>query len=159
MLRMLSIVLSVHFATSAIVSHEITSLPGWDANTTGPLPKMYSGYLPVGNTSGTPGFIHYWFIPSQRDPASDPVVYWTNGGPGGSGINAGLLTEMGLVHLNENSFTKDGIKAFRNPFAWSAQANMLYVSQPKGVGFSYCAIPTDKCVNNDVVAAQVCVCK
>ena len=36
---------------------QITSLPGWD----GPLPvKQYSGYLPVGKTSGVPGFIHYW---------------------------------------------------------------------------------------------------
>ena len=46
-------------------------------------------YMPVGNTTGTKGFIHYWFIESQNNPATDPVVYWTNGGPGGSGINAG----------------------------------------------------------------------
>jgi hypothetical protein len=113
------------------------------------------GYIPVGNASGTPGFIHYWFILSQSNPQTDPVVYWTNGGPGGSGINAGLLTEMGLVHLNENSFTKDGVKLFKNPYAWSQKANMLYVSQPKGVGFSYCDIPaTQKCVNDDITAAQ-----
>jgi hypothetical protein len=45
--------------------------------------------------SGVPGHIHYWFIESENDPANDPVVYWTNGGPGGSGITTGLLTEMG----------------------------------------------------------------
>ena len=54
---------------------------------------MYSGCLPVGKTSGTPGHIHYWFIEAETDPANSPVVYWTNGGPGGSGINAGLLSE------------------------------------------------------------------
>ena len=54
---------------------------------------MYSGCLPVGKTSGTPGHIHCWFIEAETDPANSPVVYWTNGGPGGSGINAGLLSE------------------------------------------------------------------
>ena len=34
----------------------------------------YSGYLPVGNTSGVPGFIHYWLILSERDPENDPLV-------------------------------------------------------------------------------------
>jgi hypothetical protein len=58
-------------ATSAIPEHEIKSLPGWS----GPLPsRQYSGYLPVGKTSGVPGFIHYWLILSERDPASDPLV-------------------------------------------------------------------------------------
>ena len=70
----------------------ITSLPGWNATVDGPLPKMYSGtlmrgdtvtsarwsprgragYIPVGNASGTPGFIHYWFILSQSDPQKVP---------------------------------------------------------------------------------------
>jgi hypothetical protein len=30
-------------------------------------------------------------------------VYWTNGGPGGSGINAGLLIEMGASFLRKHS--------------------------------------------------------
>jgi hypothetical protein len=54
---------------AAIDEHRITSLPGWD----GDLPEMYSGYIPVGNTSGVPGFIHYWFIVSQNAPETDPV--------------------------------------------------------------------------------------
>ena len=70
--------LIVKNASGFIAEHEITPemLPGW----TGALPsRMYSGYIPTGNISGVPGFIHYWFIESQRDPANDPVVYWTNG--------------------------------------------------------------------------------
>eukprot|EP00466_Bigelowiella_natans_P011425 jgi/Bigna1/89705/estExt_fgenesh1_pg.C_540031 len=127
-------------AQAAISEHEITSLPGWE----GALPsKMYSGYIPVGKTAGVPGHIHYWFIESQGNPAKDPVVYWTNGGPGGSGINAGLLGEMGVFQLNEDSLTPQGVSLIRNQFAWSTQANMIYVSQPKG-----------DCVNNDVTAAQ-----
>ena len=95
----------------------MTSLPGYD----GELPsKHYSGYLPVGKTSGVPGYIHYWYIESESDPTNDPLVYWTNGGPGGSGINAGLLTEMGQMHVNDASFPEDGdnstgLKVFYNP--------------------------------------------
>eukprot|EP00729_Bicosta_minor_P006265 gene6265-9545_t len=116
---MIFTVLAVYSALAVIPGHEITSLPGWE----GDLPtKMYSGYIPVGNTSGTKGMIHYWFITSQNNPETDPVVYWTNGGPGGSGINAGLLTEMGLLHLNENSEQADGsLKLLLNQFAWSNQ--------------------------------------
>ena len=42
-------------ALAALEEHRVDSLPGFD----GPLPSThYSGYLPVGNTSGSPGFIH-----------------------------------------------------------------------------------------------------
>ena len=118
--------------------------------------KHYSGYIPVGNLSGSAGFIHYWFIESENDPAKDPIVYWTNGGPGGSGISTGLLTELGQIHVNDDSFdnSTSAIKSFYNPYSWSRVANMLFVSQPKGVGFSYCSNQSAKCVNNDVTASQ-----
>lgn len=137
---------------AAIPEHEVKSLPGWD----GPLKsKHYSGYIPVGNSSGSKGFIHYWFIESENDPANDPVVYWTNGGPGGSGISVGLLTELGQVALNDNSVQADGsLKPLYNPYSWSRVANTLFVSQPKGVGFSYCEDATKECVNTDLTAAQ-----
>ena len=55
--KMIFTVLAVYSALAVIPGHEITSLPGWE----GDLPtKMYSGYIPVGNTSGTKGMIHYW---------------------------------------------------------------------------------------------------
>ena len=58
-------------AAAQPAGHEVTSLPGWPHK----LPsKHYSGYLPVGTTSGVPGHIHYWFIESENDPANDPVV-------------------------------------------------------------------------------------
>jgi serine carboxypeptidase-like clade 1 len=148
-------------AQAAIPAHAVTSLPGFK----GPLPsKHYSGYLPVGKTSGVPGMIHYWFIESEGDPASDPVAYWTNGGPGASGISDGLLTEMGQVHVDDRSRTNTSaeLEVLYNPLSWSKKANMLFVSQPKGVGFSYCVDqlgnpvndPEKLCINTDVSAAQ-----
>ena len=43
---------------------------------------MYSGYLDVSATKK----LHYWFVQSQNDPATDPVVVWMNGGPGCSSM-------------------------------------------------------------------------
>eukprot|EP01043_Picozoa_sp_COSAG02_P080829 COSAG02_NODE_19415_length_883_cov_0.737245_1_plen_157_part_01 len=141
---------------AAIPAHAVTSLPGFK----GALPsKHYSGYLPVGKTSGVPGMIHYWFIESESDPSSDPVAYWTNGGPGASGISDGLLTEMGQVHVDDRSRTNTSteLEVLYNPLSWSKKANMLFVSQPKGVGFSYCVDklgnpvnePEKLCINTD----------
>lgn len=135
-------------ATAAVPEHLVTSLPGYD----GALPsKHYSGYMPVGNTSGSPGMIHYWVIEAETNPETAPVVYWTNGGPGGSGISAGLLTEMGQLHPMVGD---DGsVKLTHNEYSWSKVANMVYVSQPKGVGFSYCLDP-NSCENDDKTSAE-----
>lgn len=90
----------------------------------------------------------------RQDPENDPLVYWTNGGPGGSGINAGLLTEMGQLHLNENSLGNDSVPTLLyNKYNWARVASTLYVSQPKGVGFSYCS-GSGSCTNTDLSSAQ-----
>ena len=59
---------------------EITKLPGWDA----PLPsKMYAGYIDAG-TDVQDGVTykmheHYMLVESEGNPATDPLVIWTNG--------------------------------------------------------------------------------
>ena len=68
---------------------------------------------------------------------------------------------MGVLQLNEDSLPADADTSktvvpnlLENEYAWSKVANMLYVSQPKGVGFSYCPDGERACQNNDVSAAQ-----
>ena len=62
----------------------------------------------------------------------------------------------GRVHPNENSEVNGTASPalIDKPYAWSKVANTLYVSQPKGVGFSYCDDLTVECANNDKVAAE-----
>jgi len=40
---------------------------------------MYAGYVPLGDQWGKKVF--YWFVESQRDPKTDPLLVWMNGGP------------------------------------------------------------------------------
>jgi len=87
----------------------------------------YSGYLKVSETKR----LHYMFIESESEPSTDPVVIWFNGGPGCSSM-LGMMAETGPWVL------EDGATTFtRNPYPWTAKANMLYIESPAGVGWSY----------------------
>lgn len=110
-----------------IAADLVTSLPGF-ANTSWPF-KLYSGLLDVpGPVNGYDSLlIHYQFHTSQKDPTTDPVVTWHQGGPGGSSINTGLYGEMGAFQIGDNS-------NYLNPWAWNRVANMLYLDSPAGSG-------------------------
>lgn len=57
---------------------------------------MFSGFVNAGNDEKYEIFQHYIFIESENDPANDPVVMFTNGGPGASTL-FGLFVELGLL--------------------------------------------------------------
>jgi len=118
----------------------ITSLPGLNFT---PTFRQFSGYIPVSPTRN----IHYWYIESSNDPANDPVVFWTNGGPGCSGL-LGLGTEFGPF-----LFEKNGVLSY-NPNTWNQVANILYVEQPAGVGFSTFTNPEDQYVGDERAAVD-----
>ena len=73
---------------------------------------------------------HYWLVESTKDAKNDPVVFWTNGGPGCSGL-LGFFTEQGPFKPQ-----KDG-KLEMNDYMWNKVANMVFIESPCGVGFSY----------------------
>lgn len=118
----------------------IVSLPGL---TYQPTFRQFSGYIPVSPTRK----IHYWYIESASNPINDPVIFWTNGGPGCSGL-LGLGTEFGPF-----IFEKDGILT-ENPNSWNKIANILYVEQPAGVGFSTFESADDKMVDDKRAAVD-----
>eukprot|EP00052_Salpingoeca_macrocollata_P016263 m.130670 g.130670 ORF g.130670 m.130670 type:complete len:431 (-) comp19991_c0_seq5:53-1345(-) len=86
---------------------------------------------------------HYMFVESENSPATDPLMIWTNGGPGASSL-FGLFVELGPYYLDENSLTTvehntTGIPTlFANEHRWSKFANILILNSPPPVGFSYC---------------------
>lgn len=71
----------------------------------------------------------FWFFEARNDPQNAPVAIWLNGGPG-SASTIGAFMGNGPCLLDSN-----GTKP--NPSSWNNYANMLYIDQPIGVGFSY----------------------
>jgi carboxypeptidase C (cathepsin A) len=80
---------------------------------------------------------------SENDPANDPLVVWTNGGPGAASY-FGLFTEIGPLQLNGASlktddFNQTGVPTlFYNEYGWTKAANILIINSPPPVGYSYC---------------------
>lgn len=126
--------------TTAANADKITTLPGLDN-----LPDfdMYSGYLSASETKK----LHYWFVESQGNPATDPVVLWLNGGPGCSSME-GFFAEHGPLHLNDDETIS------MNPWAWNMNANMIYMEAPIGVGFSKGSAEDMKIISDDTTSSD-----
>ena len=131
---------------AAVAADEVTSLPGWS----GPLPsKHFSGYFPTTIDGSSAGMLHYWLTLSERSPATDPLVLWLQGGPGCSSL-FGLLYENGQIHFSGMKDNSTGVPTLvANPYAWTKVANMLWLEQPVGVGFSYCADRKGDCTGQN----------
>ena len=80
LLLLLLLLLSAASLTHAApAEHEIKVLPGLD----GPLlSKTYAGFVDAGSEGPLHMYEHYMFVESEGNPATDPVLVWTNGGPG-----------------------------------------------------------------------------
>ncbi|KAH8956950.1 hypothetical protein BDL97_07G068100 [Sphagnum fallax] len=109
----------------------ITSIPGF----VDPFPsKHYAGYVTVNASHGRS--LYYYFVESESNPATDPVVLWLNGGPGCSSFD-GFIYEHGPFNFEPGLGPNDLPTLTPNPYAWAKAANVLYVDSPAGVGFSY----------------------
>lgn len=103
--------------------------------------NSYSGYVDLNATT----HMFFWFFESRNNPSTDPLTLWLNGGPGSDsliGLFQGIaafcfpndkliVLELGPCNVTEN------LKTQVNPYAWNEVSNLLFLSQPVGVGFSY----------------------
>ena len=89
---------------------------------------QHSGYFKL--TTGRKHYF-YWFFESRSAPKTDPLVLWMTGGPGCSSEVA-LFGENGPCSVNA-----DGTGTIRNKYSWNTRANLVYIDQPAGTGFSY----------------------
>jgi len=87
--------------------------------------KQQAGYVKVSATSK----YFFWMFESQGTPSTDPVVMWLSGGPGCSSQLA-LFAENGPCKVDKNGTTTS------NPSSWHTNANVIWVDQPSGTGFS-----------------------
>ncbi|CAI9104249.1 OLC1v1002884C4 [Oldenlandia corymbosa var. corymbosa] len=112
----------------------VKTLPGFPPGTTLPF-TLETGYITVGEEEDVELF--YYFIESERDPETDPLLLWLTGGPGCSGFS-GLVYEMGPLRFDFEAFDKDGsAQLILNPYSWTKRANIIFLDSPVGTGFSY----------------------
>ena len=125
--------------TEEALKDQVTELPGLHDELSY---NQFSGYI---NLPGTQKNIHYWLVEAEQDADTKPLVFWTNGGPGCSGL-IGFLTEQGPFRP-----TAEGDIQL-NPYAWNKIANMVFLEQPVGVGFSYSDVEDDYKIGDDQAA-------
>ncbi|KAL5484491.1 hypothetical protein EMCRGX_G021002 [Ephydatia muelleri] len=110
------------FILLALPSIGVCGYP-WPDNVT-----QHRGYIEVNQTYGVNLF--YWFFESRGNPATDPLVVWLTGGPGCS-------SELGMLMENGPFLIMGSDVPVYNPNGWNSFANVLYIDNPGGTGFSY----------------------
>ena len=109
---------------------QVHSIPNFDGDICW---NHYSGYLNATNDHK----LFYWYHEAAvGNPEEKPLVLWLNGGPGCSSLG-GMWTELGPFVLDKD------LNITLNPYSFNKVANILFLEQPAGVGFSYPNVPTN----------------
>lgn len=121
-----------HAAPASMQAHEVVSLPGLPVGWEG---KHYAGML--GSEEATGGRLFYWFFEKSKRSnfhagMTVPLLIWLNGGPGCTSMD-GLFLENGPFRLRPGSSKSLELREA----SWHMAANLLYVDQPTGTGFSW----------------------
>lgn len=141
MLKVLALLGLAALASAAPAAEKVDYLPQMGNFTYG----VYSGYLPINGTSKS---LHYFFLESQSNPSTDPLLVWYSGGPGCSSMLAFAVEHGAYVVLNgEYEFSK-------NDFSWNKEANIIYIESPAGVGYSTCDQAKGDCTFDDDITAD-----
>ncbi|KAI0178527.1 putative carboxypeptidase S1 [Hypoxylon sp. FL1284] len=111
----------------AATSSKMTFVKNSGICETTPGVNQYSGYISVGEGMN----MWFWFFEARKNPQEAPLVAYFEGGPGDASEYA-LFTQHGPCHFVNNETTPS-----LNPYSFNEYANMLYVDQPIGAGFSY----------------------
>ncbi|XP_054724633.1 retinoid-inducible serine carboxypeptidase-like [Uloborus diversus] len=89
-------------------------------------------------------YMFWWlyYTDSAADYSKFPLVIWLQGGPGASSTGYGNFMEIGPldVHLNPRNST------------WLKKANLLFIDNPVGTGFSYVTNKSALATNNKQIA-------
>ena len=135
--------------------YAVGSLP----NVSFPLPRSWAGRIHIPNAKDDELF--FWLFDAEM-PSNDLIskffprakvkfetgrvfnnhelvngciLVWLNGGPGCSSLD-GVTKENGPLYFSGND-----LMPTLNPYSWTKLANVLYIDQPVGTGFSDGSVP------------------
>ncbi|KAI1081055.1 Alpha/Beta hydrolase protein [Whalleya microplaca] len=103
----------------------VHSLPGAPE---GDLVKMHAGHIEI--TPEHHGNLFFWHYQNQHIANKQRTVIWLNGGPGCSSED-GAMMEIGPYRLKDENTLE------YNNGSWHEFANLLFVDNPVGTGYSY----------------------
>ncbi|KAL3459953.1 pheromone-processing carboxypeptidase kex1 [Aspergillus heterothallicus] len=116
---------SAAVTAQSAADYYVSSLPGAPE---GPLLKMHAGHIEVNPDHN--GHLFFWHYQNRHIANRQRTVIWLNGGPGCSSMD-GALMEIGPYRLQDNETLE------YNEGSWDEFANLLFVDQPVGTGFSF----------------------
>ncbi|KAF9430967.1 Cell death protease [Podila epigama] len=103
----------------------VTNLPGLSAQDAEQL-TQYAGHIEL--EASLQSKLFFWLVQSKTITKKSKLILWLNGGPGCSSAD-GYFLEGGPVRFENGALTL-------NKGAWHEFANVLFVDQPVGTGFS-----------------------
>ncbi|KAI3342434.1 Alpha/Beta hydrolase protein [Ustulina deusta] len=110
----------------------------------GDVVKMHAGHIEI--TPEQNGNMFFWHFQNKHIANKQRTIIWLNGGPGCSSED-GAMMEIGPYRL------KDADTLQYNNGSWNEFANLLFVDNPVGTGFSY--VDTNSYVHElDEMASQ-----
>ncbi|KAK4722652.1 hypothetical protein R3W88_012885 [Solanum pinnatisectum] len=120
---------------AAATGSTVKFLPGFQ----GQLPfELETGYVGVGDSEDVQLF--YYFIESESEPDSDPLMLWITGGPGCSALS-GLIYEIGPITFEAVEYNGSFPTMILNPYSWTKVSSIIFLDLPVGTGFSYATTP------------------
>ncbi|KAK4415228.1 Serine carboxypeptidase-like 18 [Sesamum alatum] len=148
-MKLLALLLIILCSSNTVFpQHVIETLPGLPHK----LPcRFETGYIGVGKDDEVQLF--YFFFESESNPEEDPLILWLTGGPGCSGLST-ILMEMGTFVIDYANCNGGPIALKLNEYAWTKAANILFIDQPAGTGYSY-ANNLESSLANDTLSARL----
>ncbi|KAM0755570.1 alpha/beta-hydrolase [Meredithblackwellia eburnea MCA 4105] len=94
--------------------------------------SLYAGNLPsTSESSQSDAHLYFLLAMNRHIPHRQRLLIWLNGGPGCSSFD-GSMIEIGPVRVEEDG----SLREVENT-AWNEYANVLFLDQPAGTGYSY----------------------
>ncbi|KAL8488767.1 hypothetical protein ACS0TY_024897 [Phlomoides rotata] len=149
MLACVTVLITLLFIRDSVLAQEVIEyLPGFP----GKLPfRLETGYIGVGEKEDVQLF-HY-FVESYSEPEDDPLILWMTGGPGCSGLS-GFMYKIGPLSIDPDNSDGSIPTLLLNEYSWTKRANIIFLDQPVGTGYSY-AKTSEASYSNDTLSAKL----